>query len=80
MYGWSSFVAKAWINSISLKVDGKKVVEFQDGSKIEWGIPGDQFNSIFIGTIVHQMTGKMEFHYKSQNIYGFIDIGNVRKM
>lgn len=53
MHGWSSFIAKAGFNSISLKVDGKKILEFQDGTKIEWNVPGDQFNSIFIGTIVH---------------------------
>jgi hypothetical protein len=41
MYGYSSFVAKAWFNSITLKVDGKKCIEFADGTKIEWNVPGD---------------------------------------
>jgi hypothetical protein len=79
MHGWSSFIAKAWINSISLKVEGKKVIQFKDGTSIEWAVPGDQFNSIFMGTIVHQMTGKIEFNYKAHNISGFIDIGSVKK-
>jgi hypothetical protein len=34
MYGWNSFAAKAWINSCTLFVDGEKVIEFADGSKI----------------------------------------------
>lgn len=28
MYGWSSFIAKAGFNSISLRVEGKKAIEF----------------------------------------------------
>jgi len=36
MYGWNSFTAKAWLNSCTLYVDGRKVVEFPDGTKIEW--------------------------------------------
>lgn len=28
MYGWNSFVAKAWLNSAALYVEGHKIVEF----------------------------------------------------
>ena len=41
MWGWNSFSAKAWLNSASLFVDGHKVLEFKDGSRIEWNNQGD---------------------------------------
>jgi len=53
MYGWSSFIAKAWVNSAALQVEGKKVIIFNDGQKIEWNSMGDQFLNIFFGTLGH---------------------------
>ena len=79
MYGWNSFTAKAWLNSCTLYVDGRKVVEFPDGTKIEWNNQGDQLNNLFMGTLCHQLTGKIEFHDKKNNLYGFYDMGSVKK-
>jgi hypothetical protein len=79
MYGWNSFGAKAWINSCTLYVDGDKVIEFADGSKISWNNQSDQLNNLFIGTMAHQLTGKIEFHYKEHNLYGWYEMGNVKK-
>lgn len=53
MHGWNSFVAKAWLNSATLYVDGHKTIEFQDGDKIHFNNQGDQFNSLFMGTMNH---------------------------
>lgn len=36
MHGWNSFSAKAWINSCTLYVEGKKTIEFPDGTVITW--------------------------------------------
>lgn len=77
--GWNSFTAKAWMNSITLTVAGKKTITFKDGGQIEFNNQGDQFNSIFIGTINHQLTGKIEFHDKKNGLYGYYDIGNIKK-
>ena len=79
MHGWSSFVAHAWVNSITLKVEGKKVLEFEDGTHIEWNVPGDQFLSIFMGTITHQIITKIEFKYPQHNISAVIEFGKVKK-
>ena len=32
-----------------------------------------------MGTLGHQLTGKIEFHDKKNNLYAFYDIGNVKK-
>lgn len=79
MYGWSSFKAKAWLNSATLDVDGKKTIIFQDGQRIEWNNQGDQFNNLMMGTIGHQLTGKIEFNDYKNNLYGFYDLGSVKK-
>jgi hypothetical protein len=34
--GYSSFSAKAWLNSIKLKVVGQKTITFKDGGKITY--------------------------------------------
>ena len=79
MWGWNSFSAKAWINSATLYVEGHKFIEFEDGGKIEWNNQGDVLNSIFMGTLTHQLTGKIEFKYPKENLYGFYEIGSVKK-
>jgi hypothetical protein len=78
--GWSSFQAKAWINSAALIADGHKVVTFhRDGGSITWNNQGDQINNIFMGTLGHQLNGKIEFNDVQNNLYGFYDIGNVKR-
>lgn len=34
--GYSTFSAKAWLNSIKLKVVGQKVITFRDGGEIKF--------------------------------------------
>ena len=35
-HGWSSWGAKAWLNSAELKVEGYKKITFYDGHEIEY--------------------------------------------
>lgn len=79
MWGWNSFTAKAWLNSATLYVDGHKIIEFPDGTKIEWNNQGDQLNNLFIGTLGHQLTGKIEFKDPKNNLYGWYELGNIKK-
>lgn len=51
--GWSSFSAKAWMNSAQLTVSGHKKITFLDGTTITYNSQGDNFNSILMGTINH---------------------------
>ena len=78
-HGWNSFTAKAWLNSVTLYVEGHKTFEFKDGTKITWNSQGDQLNNIFMGTLGHQLTGKIEFNYKEQGLYGWYELGNNKK-
>jgi hypothetical protein len=60
-------------------VEGAKILTFHDGHVIKYNNTGDQFNNLFIGTIGHQLTGKMEFHDEQYDIYGSYEMGNVKK-
>lgn len=51
--GYSTFSAKAWLNSIKLKVTGHKTISFKDGSSITWNNQSDAFNNTFLGTLNH---------------------------
>lgn len=52
--GYSTFAAKAWFNSIKLKVTGQKTITFpRDGGKITFNNQSDQFNNTFFGTLNH---------------------------
>ena len=54
-------------------------MEFADGTKITFNNQGDQFNSLFMGTMVHQLTGKIEFQYPHHGLHGWYELGNVKK-
>jgi hypothetical protein len=77
--GWSSFQAKAWVNSAALYVTGYKKITFMDGTQITYNGQGDQFGNIFMGTMYHQLTGKIEFNDPKNGLYGWYEMGNVKK-
>jgi hypothetical protein len=78
--GYSTFSAKAWLNSIELKVIGRKTITFpRDGGKITFNNQSDMFNNTFLGTLNHQITGTIEFKDEANNVYGTYEIGNVKK-
>jgi len=77
--GWSSFTAKAWVNSAQLILSGHKKITFQDGTTITYNSQGDNFNNIFMGSITHQLTGKIEFHDPKNKLYAFYEMGSVKK-
>jgi len=54
-------------------------VTFTDGGQIKWNMAGDQINNIFMGTLGHQILGKIEFHDTQNGLHGFYEFGNVKK-
>ena len=77
--GYSTYSAKASFNSVRLNVLGGKTVTFPDGTKIYYNNQQDQFNNTFIGTLGHQIAGKVEFTDEKNGITAFYDIGHVKK-
>ena len=58
---WTSFSPKAHLNSIDLCVAGQKKITFKDGNSITWNPNADTFKNTLFGTLVHLITGKIEF-------------------
>jgi hypothetical protein len=77
--GWSTYVIRAGMNSATVVSDGHKKVTFHDGHTIKYNNPGDYLYNLFMGTMCHQITGKMEFHDEQNNIYGVYEFGKVKK-
>lgn len=73
---WSSFSPKAHLNSIDLCVQGQKTLAFNDGSKITWNPNADTFKNTLWGTLVHMITGKIEFRDEINDITAFYEFGN----
>jgi len=49
------------MNSAVLTSDGYKILVFKDGSRIRFNNYNDYFYNILMGTMGHQLTGKMSF-------------------
>ncbi len=79
MDSWSSYSAKAWFNSATLIVTGKKEVIFKDGTRISWNVQADQLNNILFGTMQHMLTGKIVFTDEKNGIEGMYDIYAKKK-
>jgi len=77
--GWSTYKIHAGMNSATVISDGHKKVVFHDGQTIKFNNPGDLFYNMLMGTMGHQLTGKMEFHDTQNNLYGEYTFGNVKK-
>jgi hypothetical protein len=51
--GYSDIAIKAWMNSITLEVTGKKVVSFKDGTEIVYNNNQDKFGNTLFGKCHH---------------------------
>ena len=73
-YAWSMYTPKAHMNSIELHCKGYKVVEFPDGSKIEYNPSNNMFQNTIWGTLRHIVNGKVEFKDEVNGIYGWMEL------
>ena len=67
------------MNSLNVKQEGKKVVEFEDGTTIEFTPLQDIFGNTLFGTMNHMCTGTMTFVDKKNNIEATYTIGGAGK-
>ena len=78
-YAHTSFSARPSMNSLNVKQEGKKVVEFGDGTVIEFTPLQDVFNNTLFGTMNHMCTGTMTFTDQKNNIHATYTIGGAGK-
>jgi len=79
-YSYSTFSVKAHINSISLEVSGRKIIEFPDGSSIVFNNQEDTFGNTLIGSLNHVLHGKIKFEDKVNGITGVMNMGFLRRV
>ena len=77
--GWSTYVVSAGMNNATLRSEGHKKVVFKDGQTIIYNNPGDYFYNMLMGTMGHQITGKLEFNDVENGLYGVYTFGGVKK-
>jgi len=61
MTGWSQYYIKMGMQSANLVAQGHKLITFKDGHKISFNAYSDYLFNIFMGTMGHQLTGKITF-------------------
>lgn len=76
--GWSSYTVKAGMNSANITSDGHKLLVFKDGQRIRFTNYNDLFYNIMMGTMGHQLVGKMSFEDSQNGITASFEFGNVR--
>ena len=60
--GYYDFKSNAWVNSCKLVNQGKRKVEFKDGTIIDFDYIQDEYSNTFWGTMRHENVG--EIHWK----------------
>ena len=54
---------------------GYKEITFKDGQKIRHNLTRDNIYNLVMGTIGHQITGKIEFKDEGNNLHGYYEMG-----
>lgn len=63
-------------NSAVLTVEGGKEVRFHDGQRVKFNNSGDLITNTVMGTMGHQITGKVTFTDEANDIVGWYELGN----
>ena len=76
---WAECQVSFSMSSITVNAAGHKKIQFHDGQVITCNAPTDKFFNTMMGTLYQQVSGKLEFHDKANDLYGFFEIGKVPK-
>ena len=68
MNGYLEYEIYAGMQTSSVTCHGFKEIKFADGGKIRWNQNDDYISGIFIGTMNHQLTGKIVFTDEANNL------------
>eukprot|EP00188_Purpureofilum_apyrenoidigerum_P004321 Plantae.Rhodophyta-Purpureofilum_apyrenoidigerum.ctg4803.p1 GENE.Plantae.Rhodophyta-Purpureofilum_apyrenoidigerum.ctg4803~~Plantae.Rhodophyta-Purpureofilum_apyrenoidigerum.ctg4803.p1 ORF type:complete len:357 (-),score=55.85 Plantae.Rhodophyta-Purpureofilum_apyrenoidigerum.ctg4803:161-1231(-) len=79
-HGSMSYSAKFGVNEFKLVNKGKRVIEFDDGSKIVFNMPVDVFSSVLFGTYRHEMAANIVFEDEQNDISCNLGFCKTRNM
>ena len=66
------------MQTCNLYANGHKMVTFKDGTSIKFNNTGDYIFNIFMGSMGHQLTGRIEFHDEANRLYGWYEPGTYK--
>lgn len=75
MHGYSEMAIYAGLQTTTTDCRGFKEVQFKDGGKIRWNLNNDHFSGIFLGTMTHQLNGKVTFTDEQNGLVGTYQYG-----
>ena len=78
-YAWSMYTPKLHTNSLELHCKGFKVVEFPDGSRIEYNPSNNAFLNTIWGTMRHIISGRVDFKDEVNGLYGWCELATLKK-
>lgn len=76
--GYSTFKSSAGLNSLSVTNLGKRIIEFKDGTKIEFNHAKESFSGTFFGTPKLESLGELKYIDEKNKIICKIKIGEVK--
>lgn len=76
--GYSTFKSSAGLNSLSVTNLGKRVIEFKDGTKIEFNHAKESFSGTFFGTPKLESLGELKYIDEKNKIICKVKIGEVK--
>ncbi|EGR28111.1 oxysterol binding, putative [Ichthyophthirius multifiliis] len=77
-YGRYDYDAKAGLNSLSIYNKGQRSIIFNDGQKIDFDFPNEQYSGTLIGTLKQESIGKMVFQDIQNDLNCEICFGKVK--
>ena len=75
MNGWLEIEIYSGLTSSRTGCLGYKQANFPDGTTIRWNQTNDYFTGVFIGTMNHQLTGRITYHDEANGLTAYYDHG-----
>ena len=71
MTGYMDYAIYSGMTSTTVQCGGHKQITFADGGLIRWNQNNDSISGMFVGTMCHQMTGKITFNDEANGIVAY---------
>ena len=78
-HGFSNFSSSAGLNSLRVNNKGRRIIEFPDGTKIEFTFCYENYGNSFWGVIRHESLGDIIYKDLTNGYECIVKFGSVKK-
>jgi hypothetical protein len=78
-HGFSNFSSNAGLNSLTVRNKGKRIIEFPDGTIIEYSFCYESYSNTFWGTFRHESLGDIIYKDLTNGYECVVKFGSVKK-